>query len=178
MGKSRRKHSREFKIEAVKQVIVHGRSVAEVAAGLGVNANMLSHWKTQLEAEGAVAFPGNGKASATDEEVRRLRRELATAQMERDISKKGSPDITVGASTPGPRRRLPASKARAAMSREGKLEPLARHAPCALPASAAAATLDGVARASAPCPDEGCGRYLRKTLSFLAWDQEAATAAG
>jgi len=88
MGKSRRKHSREFKIEAVKQVVVHGRSVAEVAAGLGVNANMLSNWKTQLEAEGALAFPGNGKASATDEEVRRLRRELATAQMERDILKK------------------------------------------------------------------------------------------
>ena len=88
MGKSRRKHSREFKIEAVKQVVEHGRSVAEVAAGLGVNANMLSQWKTQLEAEGAAAFPGNGKASATDEEVRRLRRELATAQMERDILKK------------------------------------------------------------------------------------------
>ena len=88
MGKSRRKHSREFKIEAVKQVVEHGRSVAEVAAGLGVNANMLSQWKTQLEAEGAAAFPGNGKASANDEEVRRLRRELATAQMERDILKK------------------------------------------------------------------------------------------
>jgi transposase len=88
MGKSRRKHSREFKIEAVKQVVEHGRSVAEVAAGLGVNANMLSQWKTQLAAEGAAAFPGNGKASATDEEVRRLRRELATAQMERDILKK------------------------------------------------------------------------------------------
>jgi len=88
MGKSRRKHSREFKIEAVKQVVVHGRSVAEVAEGLGVNPNMLSRWKAQLEAEGAVAFPGNGKPSATDEEVRRLRHELATAQMERDILKK------------------------------------------------------------------------------------------
>ena len=88
MGRSRRKHSREFKIEAVKQVVAKGRSVAEVADGLGVNANMLSRWKTELESEGAVALPGNGKASATDEEVRRLRRELATAQMERDILKK------------------------------------------------------------------------------------------
>jgi len=88
MGKSRRKHSREFKIEAVKQVVEHGRSVAEVAEGLGIQPNMLSRWKSQLETEGAVAFPGNGKASATDEEVRRLRRELATAQMERDILKK------------------------------------------------------------------------------------------
>ena len=88
MVESRRKHSREFKIEAVKQVVVQGRSVAEVADGLGLNPNMLSRWKTELETEGAIAFPGNGKPSSTDEEVRRLRRELATAQMERDILKK------------------------------------------------------------------------------------------
>ncbi len=48
---------------------------------------MLSRWKAELKAEGAVAFPGNGKAGAIDEEVRRLRRELATAQMRRDILK-------------------------------------------------------------------------------------------
>jgi len=88
MGSSRRKHSREFKIEAVKQVVVKGRPVSEVAEALGVNRNMLSRWKTELESEGAVAFPGNGKASANDEEVRRLRRELATVQQERDILKK------------------------------------------------------------------------------------------
>ena len=88
MGKPRRKYSREFKVEAVKQVVEKGRSVAEVAEGLGVNPNMLSRWKTELEAEGAVAFRGNGRLSATDEEVRRLRRDLATAIQERDILKK------------------------------------------------------------------------------------------
>lgn len=88
MGSSRRKHSREFKIEAVKQVVVKGRPVSEVAEGLGVNPNMLSRWKTELWSDGAVAFSGDGKASANDEEVRRLRRELATAQQERDILKK------------------------------------------------------------------------------------------
>jgi transposase len=88
MGSSRRKHGREFKIEAVKQVVEKGRSVSDVAKGLGINANLLSRWKSQMESEGAVAFPGNGKAIATDEEVRRLRRELATAQQERDILKK------------------------------------------------------------------------------------------
>ncbi len=88
MGSSRRKHSREFKIEAVKQVVEKGRSVSDVAQGLGLHPNMLSRWKTELESEGAVAFPGNGKPSASDEEVRRLRRDLATAQQERDILKK------------------------------------------------------------------------------------------
>jgi transposase len=88
MGQSRRKYTREFKIEAVKQVIEHSRPVSEVAEALGVNRNMLSRWRIELEADGTFAFPGNGKASATDEEVRRLRRELATAQQERDILKK------------------------------------------------------------------------------------------
>ena len=88
MGSSRRKHSREFKIEAVKQVVEKGRSVSDVAEGLGIHANMLSRWKTELESEGAVAFPGNGKVTGQDEEIRRLRRELSIAQQERDILKK------------------------------------------------------------------------------------------
>ena len=88
MGSSRRKHSREFKIEAVKQVVEKGRSVSDVAEGLGIHANMLSRWKMELESEGAVAFPGNGKVTGQDEEIRRLRRELSIAQQERDILKK------------------------------------------------------------------------------------------
>ena len=88
MGSSRRKHSREFKLEAVKQVVEKGRSVSEVADGLGINRNLLTRWKTELAAEGVHAFPGNGKVTGSDEEIRRLRRELAVAQQERDILKK------------------------------------------------------------------------------------------
>ncbi len=88
MGKSRRKYSREFKLEAVKQVVEQGRLVASVAEGLGVHPSLLQRWKTQLETEGAVAFPGNGRMSATDEEIRRLRKDLSTARQERDILKK------------------------------------------------------------------------------------------
>ena len=61
MGRSRRKHSREFKLEAVKQVVEHGRSVSEVADGLGLNRNLLTRWKRQFETEGEVAFPGHGR---------------------------------------------------------------------------------------------------------------------
>jgi len=88
MGSSRRKHSREFKLEAVRQVVEQGRAIGEVADGLGVNRNLLARWKAQFEEEGAKAFPGNGKISGTDEELRRLRRELSIAQQERDILKK------------------------------------------------------------------------------------------
>ena len=88
MGMSRRQHSLEFEPEAVKQVVEKGRSVSEVADGLGINRGVLARWKTELESEGAVAFPGNGKVTGQDEEIRRLRRELSIAQQERDILKK------------------------------------------------------------------------------------------
>ena len=71
MGSSRRKHSREFKLEAVKQVVQHGRSVAEVAEGLGINRNMLTRWKQQFLAEGVVAFPGHGRRAETEAEAER-----------------------------------------------------------------------------------------------------------
>lgn len=90
MGKSRRNHSREFKLEAVRQVVEGGRSISEVADGLGINRNLLTRWKSQLQSEGAVAFPGNGKLSAIEEENRRLRKELAIARQERDILKKAA----------------------------------------------------------------------------------------
>jgi transposase len=89
MGKSRRRHSREFKLEAVKQVL-NGRPVSEVADNLGINRNMLTRWKADLVAEGALAFPGQGKRNEYEEEMRRLRRELAVARQERDILKKAA----------------------------------------------------------------------------------------
>ena len=90
MGKSRRKFSREFKLEAVKQIVEQGRSVTDVADGLDINRNLLTKWKSQLQAEGVLAFPGNGRQSEADAEITRLKRELAIARQERDILKKAA----------------------------------------------------------------------------------------
>ncbi len=90
MGKSRRRHSLEFKLEAVRQVVEHGRQVSEVADSLGVNRNMLSSWKKKFEAEGEVAFPGHGRQTEAEAEIKRLKRELAIARQERDILKKAA----------------------------------------------------------------------------------------
>ncbi len=90
MGKSRRKHSLEFKLEAVRQVVEHGRLVSEVADSIGVNRNMLSSWKTKFEAEGELGSPGHGKLSEIEEENRRLRRELSITRQEREILKKAA----------------------------------------------------------------------------------------
>jgi len=88
MVMSRRKHSREFKLEAVRQVVEQGRSISEVSDGLGINRNLLRRWKAELEAEAGDAFRGNGKLAVADEELRALRRRLASVEEERDILNK------------------------------------------------------------------------------------------
>lgn len=88
MGRSRRQYSAEFKREAVGMILDRGRTIREVADNLGVDRSLLQRWKFELKADGADAFPGNGRPKASDEEVLRLRSELAQTRQERDILKK------------------------------------------------------------------------------------------
>jgi len=87
-SRSRRSYSREFKLEAVRLVMQQGRTVLEVADNLGIHPGLLQRWKSELKADGGSAFPGNGRAKASDEEVLRLRSELSQTRQERDILKK------------------------------------------------------------------------------------------
>ncbi len=88
MGQMRKGFSRAFKVEAVRQVVADGRSVTEVARDLEISRNLLYRWKRTLEADAAAAFPGHGRMEPEQEELRRLRQELATAREERDFLKK------------------------------------------------------------------------------------------
>lgn len=88
MRRSRRKYSAEFKLEAVRMVMEQGRTVVEVADNLGIDRSLLQRWKSQVKADGEGAFPGNGRPKPSDEELQRLRRELAQTRQERDILKK------------------------------------------------------------------------------------------
>jgi transposase len=83
---TRKSYTAEFKQEAVALITQGGRSMAQVARDLDLNHNMLSRWKTELEAKGEQAFRGKGHAES--DEVERLRRELETVRQERDILKK------------------------------------------------------------------------------------------
>ncbi len=89
MTNPRRRHSREFKQDAVNLVTEQGYTIAEAARNLGVNANMLGRWKRELGAD-PEAFRGNGRLSADQEENRRLKYEVRRLRMERDILKKAT----------------------------------------------------------------------------------------
>lgn len=88
MAEQRRKFSREFKLEAVRRVTEGRETAAEIARALGIQPNMLYGWVRQFKSEADEAFRGNGKLTAQDEELRRLRRENAELREERDFLKK------------------------------------------------------------------------------------------
>ena len=90
MPKPRRKHTREFKVEAVKLVTEKGYSVAEAARSLDIGETLLRSWKLAFEKAGDQAFPGQGNRPPLEEEIRRLQVENKRLQMERDILKKAT----------------------------------------------------------------------------------------
>lgn len=87
---TRRKFSREFKLEAVKLVTERGVTVAQAGKDLDVHENVLRKWVREMRDEPQEAFPGNGKQKAHDAEIARLRKEVAKLKMERDILKKAA----------------------------------------------------------------------------------------
>ena len=86
--KKRKTYDRQFKLDAVGLVVNGGRSVTDVARELGIHANTLHHWKQELTEDGSAAFPGKGRLSPQEEELRKLRRELEEAKEDREILKK------------------------------------------------------------------------------------------
>ena len=86
--KQRKSYDRQFKMDAVSLVVNGGRRVSEVARDLGIEPNLVHRWKRELALEQSGAFPGKGSLSVQEEELRRLRRELAEAKEDREILKK------------------------------------------------------------------------------------------
>lgn len=95
MGEERRSFSAEFKIEAVRAMTGDHKPITQLARELGVRTDQLYRWKRQLEDHEAGTkpsdvFPGNGKQSELEEEVRRLRRENTQLREEREILRKAT----------------------------------------------------------------------------------------
>ena len=88
MGEKRRRFTKEFKLEAVRLIVEEGRRISELARELGVGENLLGRWKKKSEEGEIDPFPGKGRLSPEDEELRRLRRENKRLRMEHEILKK------------------------------------------------------------------------------------------
>lgn len=85
----RRRFSREFKLSAVRKVVVQGLSNAQVARDLAIDQKLLRDWRKALQAElGLSADVVTG--SSIEAELKRLRDENRELKIERDILKKAA----------------------------------------------------------------------------------------
>ena len=85
----RRAFTNEFKAQTVRLVRDSGKSIGVIARELDLGESVLRNWLRQAEVDAGRGRPG---ALTTDEreEVARLRREVRTLRMERDILKKAT----------------------------------------------------------------------------------------
>ncbi len=86
--RTRRTFPREFKEEAVRMVTERGHRLSQVARDLELDPKLIRRWREELKQEGGQAFPGKGHPKPEEEELRRLHREIARLQEEREILKK------------------------------------------------------------------------------------------
>ena len=88
MGRKRNQYTKEYKVEAVRLIVEEGRSISEVAREPGIAQSLLHRWKKKYEEGKIEPFPGKGRLSPEDDELRQLRRENKRLRMEHEILKK------------------------------------------------------------------------------------------
>ena len=85
--RKRRAFTKEFKAETVRLVRDSGKSVGAIARELDLTETALREWVRQAEVDAGRGRPG-ALTTEEREELARLRREVRTLRMERDILKK------------------------------------------------------------------------------------------
>lgn len=84
-------YSKEFKLEALRQLELGERPGTEIARDLGIRRNLLYKWQEQLSKNGGDAFRGSGRRPVDQsDELTRLKKELSDVKLERDILKKAA----------------------------------------------------------------------------------------
>jgi transposase-like protein len=87
--RKRRAFTKEFKAETVRLVVEGARSISEVARDLDLTESALRLWVHQAEVDAGRGKPGE-LTTAEREELQRLRREVKTLRLEREILKKAA----------------------------------------------------------------------------------------
>ena len=88
MSDTRKKYTKEFKLEAVRLLDSGTKPGHEIERDLGIGSGQIYRWRKQLAVDGERAFPGNGKSR--DEELAALRKENKELREERDILRKAT----------------------------------------------------------------------------------------
>lgn len=87
---ARQRYADEFRLEAVRLMVMDGLSAPEVAEKLGVSQNLLYTWKRKhlKDLGGATAKDGELSAAEMADELTKVRRQLAREKRINEILKK------------------------------------------------------------------------------------------
>ena len=86
----RKKFDKSFKEQASRRIMDGDTTVSKMADELVLHYTTVRDWVKQYKRDGAHAFPGSGNLKPEDDEIRRLRRELADLREENEILKKAA----------------------------------------------------------------------------------------
>ena len=86
MGLSRRKFTREFKLDAIER-LESGASVAAVARAVEVSPSLLQRWRQEFRESPGRAFPGAGQRRQDPDRVAQLERKIGQQTLEIDFLK-------------------------------------------------------------------------------------------
>ena len=87
---TRRRFTREFKLEAVRLVRERGLTLSQAAQDLDLHESVLRRWVKDYQDDPAQAFPGHGQQKPEQAEIAALKREIKKLKAERDILKKAA----------------------------------------------------------------------------------------
>ncbi len=87
---TRKKYSKEFKLDAISLVLDQGYTRTDAGKSLDISAQMLGRWIKEHQADEGQSFRGNGKLTPDLEEVRKLKAQVKRLEMEKEILKKAT----------------------------------------------------------------------------------------
>ena len=97
---TRKKYSKEFKLDAISLVVEQQYTRAEAARSLEINPNLITRWIKENEQDNnGQAFRGNGKLTPEQEEIRQLKAKVRQLEMDKNILKEATEDSSQQSNT-------------------------------------------------------------------------------
>lgn len=85
---STRNYDKEFKLNSIKLYRESQKSMSQICKDLEIPISTFATWLKEFKEHGEESFPGSGKLKPCNEELYRLKKQLADVTLERDILKK------------------------------------------------------------------------------------------
>lgn len=87
---TRKKYTKEFKLDAISLVLEHEYTRTEAARNLEINPQLLGRWIKEHQQDSGQAFRGNGKMTEEQAKIKKLEARVKELEMEKEILKKAT----------------------------------------------------------------------------------------